>query len=82
MKDNYTFEHFEKVVNSITEDQAKHLLSIIYPERRGIRANISPIAKSYRKRLLYNVKHYWNNIDLEKLENKFKQLSLSIYPAC
>ena len=73
------FETFKKSVEKLSEENAKELVEIIYPDRRGIRACIRPIARSYKKRLLYNLKHYWRNVDIDKLENKFQQLGFSIF---
>jgi hypothetical protein len=50
------FEDFKNRTEKLSEKNAKALLEIIYPDRRGIRACIRPIAHSYKKRLLYNLR--------------------------
>lgn len=76
----YSFDDFLKKIDLLTEENAQSLLSEIYSDsysldRKELRI---PIAKSYKKRLIKNIKNGWNKIDLEKLEGCFKKCGVCL----
>jgi hypothetical protein len=79
--DGYSFDDLLKKIDSLTEENGQSLLSEIYSDSHSFKREALriPIAKSYKKRLIKNLKNAWNTIDIEKLEDCFKRCGLTIY---
>lgn len=73
-----TLYHVQKVIRSITEEQAAQILKILYPERKYFAQTIKPIAGSHRRRLIKSLQTYWKRVDPDRLESIFNQFELTL----
>ncbi len=80
----YSYNDFRTKLNSFTEEQCNSLLDEIFSDiwERTIwdRSRLrKPIAGSYKKRLLREIRKSWDKIDLIKLEACFQKCGLTIF---
>lgn len=74
-------EEFLRKLEFLTEDQAKAVLNLIYSDDHVFnRSNMrTPIAKSFKKRLIKNLGDSWEKTDTRKLERCFFDCGINIH---